>query len=75
MHGDPGNARLDDAAVETAAEVAWLDRRTVSGGEDQAGFDQGGPPGRSRRQPGADAAAPAGAPAPAAPSAGRLARK
>ncbi len=36
---------------------------------------QGGPPGRSRRQHGALAAASAGAPAAAAPSAGRLARK
>jgi hypothetical protein len=37
VHGDPGNPRSDDTAVETAVEVARLDRRAVPGGEDQAG--------------------------------------
>jgi len=36
VHGDPGNPRSDDAAVETAVEVARLDRCAVPGGEDQA---------------------------------------
>jgi len=43
MHGDPGNARLDDAAVEAPAEVARLNRRAMPGREDQAGLDPGIP--------------------------------
>ncbi len=43
MHGNPGNARLDDAMVEATAEVAWLDGRAMASGEDQAGFDPGIP--------------------------------
>src|SRR5215813_12453633 len=39
MDGDPGDSGGDDAAVEAAAEVTRLDRRTVPRGEDQAGVD------------------------------------
>ena len=39
VHGDPGDMGLDDAAIEAAAEVPRLQRRTVAGGEDQARFD------------------------------------
>jgi hypothetical protein len=38
VDGDPGYAGGDDAAVEAAAEVARLDRRTVPRSEDQAGI-------------------------------------
>ncbi len=41
MHGDPGNARLDDGTVKAATEVAGLNGRAMPGGEDQAGFDPG----------------------------------
>jgi hypothetical protein len=41
VHGDPGNSRTRDAAVEAAAEVARLDRRAAAGGERQAGVNPG----------------------------------
>jgi hypothetical protein len=41
VHGDLGDFRSGDAAVEAAAEVARLDRCAVPGGEDQAGVDPG----------------------------------
>jgi hypothetical protein len=38
---DPGDLGLVDAAAEAAVEVPRHDRRTVPGGEDQAGIDPG----------------------------------
>jgi hypothetical protein len=38
VHGNPGHSGGNDAPVEAGVEVARLNRRTVPGGEDQAGI-------------------------------------